>query len=133
MIRGWLGHADLSTTNRYAATAGWPATLWRAGPAGRAAVSLLLVAPAAYLLSWAIGFAIFGTLTLGLGLGLLAVAVWRRRLSDQLDRALVTLAAVGSLTWNTETLSAFLLVGVGAIFAVLCLRLRRQRQPSSRA
>lgn len=115
------------------AAAGWPAELWRAGHAGRAAVALLLVAPTMYLLSWAIEFALFGTLTLGLGLVLLGVAMWRRRLSNELDRVLVTLAAVGSLTWNTETLSAFLLVGVGAIFAVLCLRLRWQRKRSSGA
>jgi hypothetical protein len=92
------------------AVAGWPAKLWGAGAAGRPAVILLSVAPVVYLLSWAIEFAIFGTLTLGLGLVLLTVAMWRRRLSDRVDRVLVTLAAVGSLTWNTETLSDFLLV-----------------------
>lgn len=95
--------------------------------AGRGAVTLLFLAPAMYLLSWVIEFAIFGTLALGVGLILLAVAMWRRRLSDRVDRVLVGLAAVGSLTWNTETLSAFLLVGLGLVFVILCLRLRSQR------
>ncbi|MFN2556199.1 MAG: hypothetical protein ABR592_04890 [Nitriliruptorales bacterium] len=115
------------------AAAGWQAKLWRAGPDGRTAGILLLVAPVVYLFSWAIEFAIFGTLSLGLGLLLLAVAMWRRQLSGRVDRVLVTLAALGSLTWNTDTLSAFLLVGVGAIFAVLCMRLRWQHAPSSQA
>ncbi|HEX9889659.1 MAG TPA: hypothetical protein VGA69_09295 [Nitriliruptorales bacterium] len=108
------------------AAAGWPAKLWRAGIASRGAVALLFAAPAVYILSWVIEFAIFGTLALGLGLILLAVAMWRRHLSDRVDRALVALAAVGSLTWNTETLSAFLLVGVGLVFVILSLRLRNQ-------
>ncbi|MBW3663345.1 MAG: hypothetical protein KY469_09625 [Actinobacteria bacterium] len=111
------------------AAAGWPAKLWRAGIDGRSAVGLLVVAPGVYILSWVIEFAIFGTLALGLGLILLAVAMWWRRLSDRVDRVLVTLAAAGSLTWNTETRSAFLLVGVGLVFASLCLRLRPQHEP----
>lgn len=110
------------------AAVGWPAKLWRAGIAGRGAVTLLLFAPALYILSWVIEFAILGTLALGLGLILLAVAMWRRRLSDRVDRVLVGLAAVGSLTWNTETLSAFLLVGLGLVFVILCLRLRSQSE-----
>ncbi len=110
------------------AAVGWPAKLWHAGIAGRGAVVLLFVAPAVYLLSWVIEFAIFGTLALGLGLILLAVAMWRRQLSDRVDRVLVAFAAVGSLTWNTETLSAFLLVGVGLVFVVLSLRLRKQHE-----
>lgn len=110
------------------AAAGWPAKVWRAGIAGRGAAVLLFVAPGMYILSWVIGFAILGTLALGLGLILLAVAMWRRHLSDRVDRVLVSLAAVGSLTWNTETLSAFLLVGVGLIFVILSLRLRPQHE-----
>ncbi len=115
------------------AAVGWPAKLWRAGIAGRGAVGLLFVAPAVYILSWVIEFAIFGTLALGLGLVVLAVAMWQRHLSDRVDRVLVTLAAVGSFTWNTETLSAFLLVGVGLVFAILALRLRDQHQQEETA
>lgn len=106
------------------ALAGWIKALWRAGPEGIAAVVLLVVAPLVYLISWVIEFAIFGTFALGLGLVLLAVTMWRRRLADPLDRVLVTLAAVGSLTWNTETLSAFLLVGVGLIWSVVVVHLQ---------
>lgn len=110
------------------AVAGWPARLWHSGIAGRGAVVLLLAAPFVYILSWLIEFAILGTLALGGGLVLLATAMWRRRLGHRADRVLVSLAAVGSLTWNTETLSAFLLVGVGLVFAALCLRLQPQHR-----
>ena len=40
----------------------------------------------------------------------------------------------GSITWNTETLSAFLLVGVGLVWAILSIRLLKSPagvQPSS--
>lgn len=120
-----LGLAVALVVSAWAA-AGWPAKLWRAGIAGRGAAGLLFVAPGVYILSWVIEFAILGTMALGLGLVLLAVAMWRRHLSDLPDRVLVALAAVGSLTWNTETLSAFLLVVVGLAFVTLCLRLRPQ-------
>lgn len=110
------------------ALAGWINAVWRAGPDGIAAVVLLVVAPLLYLVSWIIEFAIFGTIALGLGLVLLAVAMWRGRLADPLDRVLVTLAAVGSLTWNTETLSAFLLVGVGLIWSVVFVHLQRPHE-----
>lgn len=108
--------------------AGWPARLWQSGIPGRGAVGLLLAAPLMYILSWLIEFAILGTLALGVGLILLAIAMWRSRLGHRADRVLVSLAAVGSLTWNTETLSAFLLVGVGLVFAALCLRLQPQHR-----
>ncbi|MCA1709694.1 MAG: hypothetical protein LC808_43030, partial [Actinobacteria bacterium] len=39
------------------------------------------------------------------------------------DRVLIILSAVGSLTWNTETVSAFLLVGVGILWMILSIRL----------
>jgi hypothetical protein len=110
------------------AAAGWPAKLWHAGIAGRGAVVLLFASPAVYILSWVIEFAIFGTLALGIGLTLLATVMWRRHLSDGVDRVLVALAAVGSLTWNTETMSAFLLVGVGIVLLILSLRLRNQHE-----
>jgi hypothetical protein len=50
------------------------------------------------------------------------------------DRLLVALSAIGSITWNTETLSAFLLVGVGLVWAILSVRLLKAPagvQPSS--
>jgi hypothetical protein len=111
--------------------AGWVHTLWRGGPDGVAAVVLLVIAPILYLASWLIEFAILGTLALGLGLVLLALTMWRNRWANPADRVLVTLAAVGALTWNTETLSAFLLVGVGLVWAVFSLRWQRPPQPAT--
>jgi|GEM_PF-2134609 len=90
---------------------------------GRVGGYLLMAGALLYVVSWIIQFAILGTLTLALGLICLAFTFWARRLGDVIDRVLVTLSAIGSLTWNTETTSAFLLVGVGLIWAVLAVRL----------
>jgi hypothetical protein len=68
---------------------------------------------------------------LGAGAGLVVVGFARSSLARQLDEAL---SAIGSITWNTETLSAFLLVGVGLLWAILALRLLNapaNLQPSS--
>jgi O-antigen ligase len=84
---------------------------------------LLVVGPAFLVLSWVVEFATIGTLAFGIGLVCLAVAVTRERLVPATDRALIILSAIGSLTWNTETVSAFLLVGVGLIWLILSIRL----------
>ena len=97
--------------------------LREAGGLGRATQVLLVVGPLLYILSWLIQFAIFGTLCLGIGLICLAVAVTRGKLVPVTERVLIILSAIGSLTWNTETVSAFLLVGVGAIWMILSIRL----------
>ena len=94
-----------------------------AGSLGRVTQVLLVVGPVFFILSWVIEFAIIGTLSLGLGLVCLAVTVTRWKLVSTTDRVLIILSAVGSLTWNTETVSAFLLVGVGAVWMVLSIRL----------
>jgi len=99
-------------------------------PAGLVAGYLLTAGALLYVISWVIQFAILGTLTLALGLICLAFTFWARRLGDVIDRVLVTLSAIGSLTWNTETTSAFLLVGVGLIWAVLAVRLLPPKLPS---
>ena len=96
--------------------------LHRAGGFGRVARYLLVAAPVLMIVSGLVEFAIFGTLALAFGLFSLAVVVVRRRLLHPADRLLVALSAVGSLTWNTETVSAFLLVGVGLLWAVLSAR-----------
>ncbi|CAN5472327.1 hypothetical protein BH24ACT7_BH24ACT7_23040 [soil metagenome] len=96
--------------------------LHRAGGFGRAARYLLVAAPVLMIVSGLVEFAIFGTLALAFGLISLAVVVVRRRLLHPADRLLIALSAVGSLTWNTETVSAFLLVGVGLLWAVLSAR-----------
>jgi hypothetical protein len=60
--------------------------------------------------------------------------VLRQRLFHPGDRLLIALSAIGSITWNTETLSAFLLVGVGLVWAILSVRLLQAPagvQPSS--
>ncbi len=92
-------------------------------PLGRVAGYLLTAGALLYVVSWVIQFAILGTLTLALGLIFLAFTFWAQGLGDVIDRVLVTLSAIGSLTWNTETPSAFLLVGVGLIWVVLAVRL----------
>ena len=104
---------------------------------GRIGGCLLVLGAVLYVVSWAIDFAIFGTLTLAFGLICVAVAFWAARIGEVIDRVLAVLAAVFSLTWNTETPSAFLLVGVGVIWAVLSFRMLRSRgfaaAPSARA
>ena len=90
---------------------------------GRAAQVLLVLGPALYVVSFLIEFAIFGTLAVAFGLISLAIAVVAGRIAGLPDRILVVLSAVGSLTWNTETTSAFLLVGVGLAWVVLSVRL----------
>jgi len=90
---------------------------------GKTARVLIVVGCVAYILSWLIQFAVFGTLCLGIGLVCLSVAVSREKLVPVTERVLIILSAVGSLTWNTETVSAFLLVGVGAIWMILSIRL----------
>ncbi len=91
-------------------------------PVGRVGGHLVALGAVLYVVSWAIQFAIFGTLTVALGLMCLAITFWARRLGHITDRVLATLAAIGSLTWNTETTSAFLLVGVGLIWMALAGR-----------
>ena len=97
---------------------------------GRAARWLLIIGSALYVVGGMIEFAIFGTLALAAGLFCLAAAVFNDRLGAAADRVLIALSAVGSITWNTETPSAFLLVGVGVIWAVLSVRLTRRLEPT---
>jgi hypothetical protein len=107
---GWLG-------------SGWARRLWDAGILGRTAGALVPSGAILFLLNPLLQFAIFGTLAFGIGLALQAIVLWRHQMAAKLDRLLAALAALGSLTWNTETLSAFLLVGVGFVLAALSLRL----------
>ncbi len=105
------------------AKAGWAQRLKGEGWPGRWAVWLLMAAAPLNAMSAVIEFALFGTLALGFGLVLFAVVAFRRVLMPSLDRWLVTASAVASLTWNTETLSVWLLAGVGLIWMVLSVRL----------
>lgn len=106
-----------------AAHRGGAPMLREAGGLGKAAGVLVAVAPVLFLVNPLIQFAIFGTLALGIGLALFAAVLWRGGLMRAVDRVLATICAVASLTWNTETLSAFLLVAVGLLLAVLVLRM----------
>jgi hypothetical protein len=93
------------------------------GTLGRVTQVLLVVGPLLLVLAWIIEFALVGTLSLGLGLVCLSVAVTRWKLVATTDGVLIILSAVASLTWNTETVSSFFLVGVAVIWMILSIRL----------
>lgn len=95
----------------------------RAGGFGRASQILLVVGCLLFILGPLIDFAILGTLSLAAGLFFLTITVIRNKLGSVVDRALISVSAIGSITWNTETVSAFFLVGVGLIWLVLAVRL----------
>lgn len=99
------------------------ARVHQTGPLGVASEVLLVVGPVLFLVSAIIQFAIFGTLSFGLGLVCLAIVVVQAKIVPVIDRVLIVLSAIGSLTWNTETVSAFLLTVVGLIWVVLTMRL----------
>ena len=93
------------------------------GTVGVASRVLVVAGSVLFIMGTLIEFAIFGTLSLAAGLICMAVAVIRHALVPVIDRVLISASAVGSITWNTETTSAFLLVGVGLIWIVLAIRL----------
>ena len=134
MNAGWLG-LERDTNSMFpllgigvlAMVAGWSQgigrAVWRSGGLGKAAVVCAVLGGLFFLLNPILQFAVFGTLLFGIGLGLFSVTLWRQALMTRVDHLLASFATVGSLTWNTETLSAFLLVGVGLILVVLSLRM----------
>lgn len=103
----------------------------RTGALGITSEVLLVLGALLYIVSAIIEFAIIGTLSFGLGLVCLAIAVIRAKLVPVVHRVLIGLSAVGSLTWNTETVSAFLLTAVGLIWVVLTIRLLNDDGPDS--
>lgn len=102
---------------------GWGRRLWAAAPVGPLAAVALILGAALNVVSAVIDFAIFGTLGLGLGLILLAVAAFQHRLGALPDRWLLAASAVLSVTWNTETSTVWFLAVNGALWVVLSLRL----------
>lgn len=102
---------------------GWARKLRESGLPGIAVAVLLVLGALFFLLNPLLQFAIFGTLSFGIGMVLFAIGLWRRGVGVTRDRLTAILAAIGSLTWNTETASAFLLVAVGVLLAILSLRL----------
>jgi hypothetical protein len=102
------------------------------GGLGKAIRILLAIGVLFNVLQPVLEFAIFGTLGLGIGLICLSVAVWNREFPARLDQILISSSAAGSLMWNTETTSAFLLVGVALLWMVISFRLLlNPRQASS--
>jgi hypothetical protein len=131
LLQAWLGVGVAFVVIGFLA-AGWGGHLTSAGIAGRAATWLLAAAPILEIVGELVEFAFIGTFALGLGLILLTVAVFRHQLVPRFDRWLILLSAVGSVTWNTETQSVWLLVGVGLIWVVLSARLiPANTQPAS--
>jgi hypothetical protein len=94
----------------------------RAGVAGKVAAAAGSLAPLILLLSRLVEFAIFGTLATFLAIAAFTVAVLRHALLPRPDVVLLAFATVASITWNTETASAALLVVVGLIGAWICYR-----------
>lgn len=94
-----------------------------AGKLGNAIKILLAIGVLFNILQPVLEFAIFGTLGLGIGLVCLSVATWGREFPPRLDQILIAFSAAGSLTWNTETTSAFLLLGVAILWMVISFRL----------
>ena len=111
------------------ASAGWGRRLWRSRPLGPAAAVALAAGALLNVVSAVVDFAILGTLGLAVGLVLLAVVALRERLVGPLDGGLLVVSAVLALTWNTETVSAWLLAVNGAVWVVLSLRLLSVGRP----
>ena len=127
-LQAWLGLGAGLVVVGFVGS-GFCVRLRATGRVGRVARWMLIAAPILYILSAVIQFAIFGTLALGLGLVLLTSTMFRHRLVSRLDRWLMLLSAVGSVTWNTETQSVWFLVGVGLAWVVLAARLLPEREP----
>lgn len=121
-LQAWMGVAVAVVVVAFA-SCGWGRSLLESGAPGVAAAILLVLAPLLHMVSALIEFAIVGTLALALGLILLTITVFRRRLMPLTERVVVALSAVASFTWNTETASVWLLVAIGIGWAFLSFRL----------
>lgn len=89
--------------------------IWRASAAGRVAAVSGVAAPLILLVSRLVEFAIFGTFTTFIAVAAFAVMTHRGRRLPAPDVVLLYVAAVASVTWNTETPSAALLIVVGFV------------------
>jgi hypothetical protein len=98
------------------------ADIKRRGTAGVVAIVGGILAPVILLFSRLIEFAIFGTLVTFLAILAFTVMVWRGRILPRPDGALLVIATVASITWNTETPSAALLIVVGLIASWISYR-----------
>lgn len=109
----WLGLGLALIVLALAVTYG--ADIWRRGLPGRVAAVSGVAAPLILLMSRLIEFAIFGTFATFVAILAFTVTVHRGKALPNVDVALLYVAAVASITWNTETASAALLVIVGLI------------------
>lgn len=98
------------------------ADIWRRGADGRVATVFGIAAPIVLLMSRLIEFAILGTLATFVAILAFSVSVHRGKWLPLSDVVLLYIAAVASITWNTETASAALLVVVGLIGAWISYR-----------
>ncbi len=92
------------------------------GALGRWTAWAGIVAPVFLLLSPVIQFAIFGTVVTFTAILMFTLLVHRGRLLSRLDVSLLCIATVASITWNTETPSAALLIIVGLVASWISYR-----------
>jgi hypothetical protein len=94
----------------------------RRGTLGRWIARTSIAAIILLLLSLVIEFAIFGTLATFAAILMFTLLVHQDRLLPRLDVVLLGIATVASITWNTETASAALLIIVGLVAAWISYR-----------
>jgi hypothetical protein len=116
----WLGVGFALTVGGFAVQHG--GDIQRRGRLGRWTARASLVAIVLLLLSLVIEFAIFGTLATFATILMFTVLVHQHRLLPRLDVVLLGVATVASITWNTETPSAALLIIVGLVAAWISYR-----------
>ena len=116
----WLGAGLALVVAGFAAQHG--EDIQRRGKLGRWTARVSIAASIILLLSGVIEFAIFGTLATFVALLMFTLLVRQDRLLPQLDVVLLGIATVASITWNTETPSAALLIIVGLVAAWVSYR-----------
>lgn len=116
----WLGIGFVLIVVAFGAVRG--RQIWRQGPPGQIASVAGVVAPLMLLVSRMIEFAILGTLMTFIAILAFAVTVHLRKLMPRVDVVLLYVAALASITWNTETGSAALLVIVGLVASWISYR-----------
>ncbi len=89
--------------------------IYRRGALGRGVARTSIAAIVLLLLSRVLEFAILGTLATFAAILLFTLLVRKERLLSRRDVVLLALATVASITWNTETASAALLIIVGLV------------------
>jgi len=122
----WLGLGLLLVVGAFGVE--HAADLWSLGRSGKVAALAGVVAPVVLLTSRLIEFAIFGTLSTFVLLAAFTRAAQHHGRLPRVDVAVLAVATVGSITWNTENGSAALLIGVGGLLAIESLRMLSARR-----